>query len=418
MKKRWNPFNRGVLDSGLNAAYELARKANLAAGRQNLVAVATRNKWYGGTSSGTHVDATFRSMHVASCDIESLVLMYGNFYQDGRTTGLAPIKAKVVLDVDGKLYPLFFDNGFEEKTIPLGGRSLTDEIRINIKKGTRFFVRTKITLNAGEKYPAGLTLFGGNNTGEGVKTGDALTGTFTPDNVNPVNSYTPMVLLGEPSKLVEYKTVGLCGSSSTTGTGHSNTSVDGHPVGEVGYLQIGAMRAGWGYVTGGMNGQKAADFADPSKRVHQMQMFKGCDLVIVQYGSNDLTTAGKTFEQMKADLLAIHKVFWSMGIKTVQATITPRTTSTDNWATLANQTPVNDLFAGGNNSVRAQVNAWIRNNTDGVKCLEIADTVESERNSGLWAVGPARTGDGIHQNDYAHDNASANAVRDYLFSVT
>lgn len=379
------------------------------------VSVASRGKWYQGSSAGTAVDVTFRSMHEALCDLDSLVLMYGNFYQDGRTTGLAPLEINVSVDVDSKTYPLFFNNGEAKKIIALGASALSDELRISIKKGTRFFVRTHIHLNAGEKHPTGLTLLGGQNVGEGIMTGDATTGTFTSETPNPLFAYAPLVILGEPSRQRPFKTVGLCGDSISTGAGHTNASVDGKPVGDLGFMQIGALRAEWGYVTAGMNGQKASDFADPSKRTNQLKMMKDCDLVIVEYGTNDLA-AGRTFEQLRADILSIHKLYWSMGIPTAQTTIAPQTTSTDAWATLENQAPVNMHTAGGEESTRSKINNWIRSNTDEIICIEIADLWESSRNSGLWGVDPKLTNDGVHPNNTAHDNAAANAVRDYLLS--
>lgn len=382
----------------------------------NLVSVASRGKWYQGSSDGTTNDTTFRSMHEALCDMESIVLMYGNFQIDGRTTDLSQFKMNVSLDVGGKIYPLFFNNGDSHKIVPPGSRTVTDELRVSIKKGTRFFVRTHIVLNAGEKHPIGLTLIGGSNIGEGIMTGDATTGTFTTETPNAKYSYTPLVILGEPSVNSPIKTVGFVGSSSSTGAGHTNVKVDNFPLGEVGYMQTAALRAGWGYVTAGMNGQKASDFADPTKRTNQLQMLKGCDLVIVQYVSNDLSTASTTFEMVRSNLLSIHQVFWDMGIPTAQVTVNPRTTSTDGWKTLENQTPINTNFGPGASSERGKFNHWVMNNNDGIVGIDPNVGWESSPNSGLWGVDPVTTGDGIHPNNYGHDNSAADAVMNYLLN--
>jgi lysophospholipase L1-like esterase len=394
------------------AAIGRAEEIRLAARGQ--ISTASRGKWYDKVSNGTDVDVTYRSMHEALCDFHGIRLMYGNFYNDGRTTNLSAYTINVSIDVDGVTYPVFFDNGATNKTVKLGARVLSDEIMIHVKKKTRFFVRTHVTVGVGEKYPVGLTLAGGSNNGEGIMPGDVTAGTFTSTTPNPLFALTPLSIYAKPSRLHDFKTVGLCGDSISVGAGHTVNSVDGRLAGEVGFLQIGAMRAGWGYVSIGMNGQRASDFVDPSKRLNQLQMAKDCDFVIVEYGTNDLSVANKTFEQLKTDLLTIHQTYWSMGIPTAQTTIAPRTNSTDGWSTLENQTPINANTVGGESSVRSRINNWIRNNTDGIRCIEIADIWESSRNSGLWAVSPKHTTDGIHPNNYGHDNAAANAVRDFL----
>lgn len=382
------------------------------------IAVASRGKWYDKQSSGTDIDVTYRSVHEVLCGFNSLVLMYGNFYNDGRVTGLSTYTINVSVDIDGVTYPVFFDNGQTQKTIPPGGRVLSDELQVHVDvpegQKPRMFVRTHVVVKDGEKYPVGLTLAGGSNPGEGIMPGDATAGTFTSITPNPLYALTPLALYGKPTVLSKrFKTVGLCGDSISVGAGRTLGPIDGRPAGEVGFMQIGAMRAGWGYVSIGMNGQRASDFANPLRRINQVNMVKECDLVIVEYGTNDLN-AGRTSDQIWADLLTIHKSYWAMGIPTVQTTIAPRTNSTDGWATLEGQTPAHANTAGGPDSERSKLNDRIRRNLDGIRCIEIADLWESSRNSGRWKVAPKHTGDGIHPNNYGHDNEAANAVRDYL----
>ena len=405
--------------NGLNADFSsyIISQIKDSLNKKENVSVASRGKWYDGTSAATtasDADITFRSMHEALCDLDSLILMYGNFYQDGRTTNLGVFPINVSVTVGNATYPLFFDNGEPAKKMSLGTRALTDELKISIKKGTRFFVNTHAVSVVGERRPKGLTIIGSSNPGEGIMPGDATTGAFTSTNNNPYYAYGPMVILGQPSRLKPFKTVGICGDSISQGAGHTNNSVDGKPVGEVGYMQIGAMRAGWGYVSAGMNGQKASDFAEAGKRVQQLQMMQDCDLVIIEYGTNDLADASRTFEQIKEYLLSIHQTFWSMGIPTAQTTISPQTNSTDSWDTLEKQTAKNSSFAPGPDSVRGRLNRWVMNNEDGVKGIDVNPAWESAPESGLWGVSPKSTGDGVHPNNYGHGNYAANTVKEFL----
>ncbi|MFK4167726.1 hypothetical protein ACI2LM_15915 [Paenibacillus lautus] len=382
------------------------------------ISAISRGKYYSTPSDGTNNDLTYQSKHEVLGDCFGLQLLYGNFYQDDRTTDLSPFELNVSVFVNGVNYPMFFDNGNVKKRFALGTMGLTDVLPLSLKRGDMIYVRTHVVQNAGEKHPRGLLLFSSPNN-EGYTLGDT---TETPTAVTPVPGtlygLTPLALYATPSPSAgKFRTVGICGSSSSTGTGRSNTVLEGHPQGDIGFIQIGAMRAGWGYVTTGMNGQKASDFAEPVKRRSRLQMMKDCDLVIVQYSSNDLSDNTMTFEKLRDNLLKIHQGFWDMGIPTAQVTVNPRTNSTDNWTTLENQSPINANFAAGPESVRGRYNAWVMNNTDGIKGIDANIGWESSPNSGKWGVVPQKTtDDGIHPNTYGHDNAAANAVRDYLLN--
>jgi hypothetical protein len=78
------------------------------------------------------------------------------------------------------------------------------------------------------------------------------------------------------------------------------------------------------------------------------------------------------------------------------ATVAPRTTSTDNWATVANQTPVTGEAqrVAYNTSLRTSPPSWVAG------IFDVAAQVESSLNSGAWkATGTAfgYTADGIHE---------------------
>lgn len=384
---------------------------------KGLVSVLSRGKWYDKASNGTtDKDLTYRSVHEVLCDCTGIVVMYGNMFNDGRTTGLTPLTLNVTIEAGGVIYPFQWDNGNMSKVLQPGSRAVSDVLRITLKKGERVLIRTHVRVEDGGKYPLGLTIAGGSNLGEGVMQGDATTGTFTTTTPNAVFAYTPLAIYGTPSPSAgRFKTVGISGDSISAGAGRSIAPIDGRPAGEVGFMQIGAMRAGWGYVSIGMNGQKASNFG-PSNRINQLEMVKDCDLVIVEYGTNDMSTTGITLEKAWSDIVAVHQAYWAMGIPTVQTTIAPRTSSTDGWTTLENQSPAYESTAGGPLSIRSQLNDRIRNNTDNIRHIEIADFWESARNSGLWKVNPSYTSDGIHPNNQGHDNEAANAVRDYLLT--
>lgn len=113
--------------------------------------------------------------------------------------------------------------------------------------------------------------------------------------------------------------------------------------------------------------------------------------IVCQYGINDVT-AGRTAPVILTDLQSTWGYFPTKNVWAT--TIQPVTTSTDAWATTVNQT----VTAG--NPVRTSLNNSIRAVPSPLKGMfEIADVVETARDSGIWnviaGVG-APTGDGTH----------------------
>lgn len=129
-------------------------------------------------------------------------------------------------------------------------------------------------------------------------------------------------------------------------------------------------------------------------------------------GINDF--ASRTPAQMIADAIVIDG--WvradTPGIKTYHSTITPSSTSTDNWATTANQT-ASTASGAGSASKRGQFIAAVRGKTGGLTWngyFELANIVENDpvNFDSKWKLAN-RTSDGIHPN-YAASDELANGV--------
>lgn len=125
-----------------------------------------------------------------------------------------------------------------------------------------------------------------------------------------------------------------------------------------------------------------------------------CSAGINNGGTNDL--GARTVAQVVADRTTIAG-FWP-AMKMFGTTITPRTTSTDSFTTVANQTTVS---TGSFETKRVDFNDnYVRAGAipGEVGYFDVADALESDRNSGKIAVGylpgaasgVANTGDGLH----------------------
>lgn len=121
-----------------------------------------------------------------------------------------------------------------------------------------------------------------------------------------------------------------------------------------------------------------------------------CSNVISNYGRNDLSN-GRTAAQIMADISTFRVL---LGKPFAQHTITPVSTSTDAWATTVNQT------TAVNNAARITLNDSLRFGASGIDYLvEVADSVETARNSGIWKAG--YTADGTHQLQVAFKSIEA-----------
>jgi lysophospholipase L1-like esterase len=161
--------------------------------------------------------------------------------------------------------------------------------------------------------------------------------------------------------------------------------------------------------------------------------------LVLGLGVNDIS-AGRSLPAIQADMIAL----WTEAKKhlqpdgrVVQTTLTPSCTSTDSFATLANQTAAANFSTSGSGT-REQLNDWLRDGApivDGTAApigtpaairagttahplhgvLDMADAVESARNSGRWRVDGTAfkwTIDGLHPSSFAHKEAAAQRASD------
>lgn len=147
---------------------------------------------------------------------------------------------------------------------------------------------------------------------------------------------------------------------------------------------------GFSYVKIAMPGQQAselaASFASPAALLAQCSFSDA----IFEHGVNDLRLS-RTKAQILADLQTLYALAGNARI--CQTTITPRSDTTDSYATIVNQTPKTD----GNMADLTPLNTDIRAGTANVDfVLEAADAAMSVRNSNIWGGPFPPTLDGTH----------------------
>lgn len=330
----------------------------------------------------------------------------------------------------------FFDatfGGTQTITLNSGQVVMSDEIDLSsvggMAAGTTFNVRTWVPCNTGQNIPT---------FDDQITTGaaDKISANGTASNqchtayasVTSTNGggFGPCGIFGNNGG----PSIALIGDSITQGVGDSVfPSVGVH----AGWADR-AFNNQWGLVSLARHAERGDQWLSgisqsqtTTTTKHRHGLAYSCNRVICAYGNNDLyTVPNLTADQLMNVLVELWRDFRSVGTRVWATTITPRTTTTDAWATSANQTPV------ANGAARISVNQWLRDgapidiNSQPVSVggtgfragdnrhplvangiIDIATAIETAQDSGVWknvavnGTGPW-TNDGIHPQALGH----------------
>lgn len=307
-----------------------------------------------------------------------------------------------------------------------GGQVVSLPIFLSVVEGQYLAVTTTVsTANAANVFSAD---FVGINTGETainypsanptVGTVDLVDKNVTTETSAAAGTRVPMpsAILGLPAGPETTRSVGLVGDSLNMG--YLDAVLDfqqkGHLVRGAEYEDVRYRRI--------PQGGDRLQFWSASNAAKRIALVQGMTSVIVSLGSNDVAQS-RTLVQLQADSIAAWTALGAKGAKVFQCTITPKTTSTDAWATKANQTPV---FAAG--GVRDTYNDWLRAGASTVingntvtlgmsghpltGVIDVSPAVEDASDIHYWKS-PSWTTDGAHPTAQGYD-ALALKVRPWM----
>lgn len=368
----------------------------------------------GAVSDGVQTIETSRFRYKAIGNLFDLSVVYinspGNINSTAvTTTGDVTITASLEYP-SGTFTQITFSNNNTSCVLKRGQRIVSDSILCDIADGADFWVRTCVTVTAGVIFPKFWATASGYNEGALAGSDATMTGTITNSSSN---TFGASAIIGNST--TSKATIANIGDSLSSGQSDSGTAASNPNLYGGG---IYGRAFGQNYPTLIMNiaGQSIAQWATNKARL--THLFATCQYFICQLGINDCRSSDVQ-ATIQANYIALWDILRSIGIYGYQTTITPNTTSTDSWATTANQTP----FATNNcNTKRIAINDWIRDgapinvstrvavatgDASGTTVragdprhpllgyFEVADTVESARNSGIWKA-PNYTTDGLH----------------------
>jgi hypothetical protein len=400
-----------------------ARYPSVEASRRNvgLVSLFSRCNIGGSAlSSGTPTSGTAAIEHVALADGHGIVVAFSNIYANNGvdTAGPQDITVRASVQIGSTLYPVFF-NGNRQAVISPGGIVYGDEIAIDYNVGDVIRSRTYSSVAvAATKYPIGQARA---YTPDGTYTSEFNNAGAPGADITDATSsgsfggtvFSPAAILGRPA-VARRVVLGVVGDSLAFGSGDANA--------DFGFA--------WRFATASGAQTALARVCLPGNQMslelaaggykQRWRPLEGCTDVINELGLNDYR-ASRTLTQMRDDTITLGLRLARRGVRAWRTTITPSVTTTDSYITTTNQT------AHANESVRLAFNAWVRDGcpmsagvavatgTSGAaRCavygstgalvaaasggshyyagvIEMADAVESARNSGKWDIAPIRS---------------------------
>lgn len=301
----------------------------------------------------------------------------GQTYQETSPGGAATITAALEYPL-GTFTQITF-SASSSGTIPNGGVLDCDAVAITIPAGAKFYIRTFMTNASGVCINLGVAVSTGHGSPGNPTFGDALdTGASgIVDNTisgaaytstTSTNSYGPMLSLAQTTA----PAVLIFGDSISYGE-----QDQGDTSGDTGSVAR-SVGPNFAYANYGIRGDSVFKWLTNSPvRRAVLPYFSH---VIFEFGVNDFIVQGRTAAQLAVDTQSA--VALMGGKKTFACTILPSTTTTDNYATLVNQTPVSwNADRITENDRRRTVPAGF------TSCFDLASALESSLDSGLIAAG-------------------------------
>ena len=350
---------------------------------------------------------TYRKLFVP-CDVKSIRLIYANKYvaQNGVETdnpSTPTIKIGVMREGDTEVTPVFF-NGQRLKVMGSGEVFISDPIALPLTPDdTALILRQWVSVpSIGDKICTSFQ----NNTAtaipaeyfrsEGASVDFVDNLAYSAANAyGPSNEFGPFAVVGQAADGRIMPSLVISGSSSATGVGDTQESPNWVP----GYLARRANMDRIPYINISSSGETLTNFlAMGAASRKSLVAMCNCTHVVQTYGSNDIGGAA-SLATMKERLMKLKNWFDRVGLISAFCTYTPVTTSTDAWATAANQTVAS--------TVRHELSEWLRNES-GFNVIDLekySDNgfVTSGVYDGKWRVDlGVPTLDGLHGTNVIH----------------
>lgn len=375
---------------------------------------ALHNTFWGGALGGNYNRIESRAKYFMGKAASQTVVLGLIGYEFIATTGDTPFgnayTAEAAFELDSPVSYQTVTFGNQDKVnVPNGSPGVfSDPIGLFVAADGYLFVRW-----------AAYTAAGGSNILPGGAApaptgGQGLVSINTASQIQATGSITANIggvkipiLLGRPtSPLVS---VIIVGDSIAAGTGDTATAA-----GDIGFVQRGLVSVSGHRVPSHAQSSGGLTFAAVTidKAFRSRALWRYGTHLVCTLGTNDIAAA-TSFADMKTYATNLWTAAkntisdaYGIPLKVAQCTIMPRTTSSDSWATAANQTVVAGFTP--TTGVRDLFNAWILTQVgNGIldAVIDVNRYVEDPAHSGKWVTTGAAnypTTDGVHPSLAAH----------------
>ena len=332
-----------------------------------------------GTWTGSSLGIQSRTKHSARANISRIALVFANYYGYNNIGGAASIMASV--EYPSNTFTRILFRGQTQGTIPNGAFIVSDtnQLAVSIPEGQDFWVRSFYTNAEGIVFDNFA-----NSLYDSSEYGNAETDKTMTHGSNFVlqpNVYRPLGILGYTDK----PSVLLIGDSRCFGVVDTQDSSD-----MFGYARY--IEPTYGACCCAVSGDTFSSYLNsPQAASNTVALAQFATLIFSDMGINSLGNGSNYIIACSAALAT------NFSIPFYASTLEPKSTSTDGFSTIANQT------ANANDSDRQGYNAALRNHAiPGVRgCVDVAALIEFGGNSGKWVTtGTANyyTPDGLHGN--------------------
>ena len=377
-------------------------RSNIKDGKPRLIT--GRNVLPDMASSPTQTTRCWRSWKpfLANCDVNGVVMTWGNWFvaQNGvETDNTSTVTLQASIEKDGIAYPVFF-NGKRQIVMAPGDTVTCDTVPVTIKHGidAGFYVRTWCSVaSTSEKMLSSYTQSSLSSKGSNTGRWEGVAASYTDDmtQVTPntaVTEYSPFIIRGFSADGGVIPSMVVFGSSSAQGVGDELQAPEFVP----GYIARSLIAAKIPYVMLAESGETAESFLGTSgaKRRYLAALCNATHSINT-YGSNDISS-GATLSQCQARLRRMKQLMDGFGTTPFFGTYTPSTTSTDSWATVANQTV--------SSTIRHQLSDWLRQESE-FNIIDLEAVSDSGLSSGSTYTGKWRVDLGQPTTDGTHGAA-------------
>ncbi len=371
----------------------------------------TKYTWQGINTFDNGVSLTRTAVSGAQFLVINSQSNFGGGKPNGENTflsGLDIVNAKMALfrTVNSPIENLTF-GGLSQILIPAGGYVVTDPVTGQLPSAGWYYRLEFETTRSGQALPQwvgeGGTFIGSTRTGVDVMSTPTVTG-FTDDGLARIHG--PLAILGiavaPPSGIYTSNRLSAVGDSIADGGQFFTTAIN---------------NANTAYFWMPQAGHAAADYTGRRDLYasSRKDLLFNAPTLIYQWGVNDLRT-NLPSGSLIASLGVVAADFKAAGgRRIIVTTLTPITTSTDNWTTQSGQTVSFDPhWTNYNNYVRNLTSAQVSNLE--VYVLDVASGLNNISDPNKWPSGI--TTDGVHPNSSGNSLLTAAITNNLVSYIT